>query len=388
MLQPFSLKNVKTMPNKSNAKNEVKKDSFQQAYGNMMETIESHGLLNEECAALLMVSGGSDSTALAYLMAAARAKGQVGPIAMLHVNHKLRGADADADAEFVSGLADMLDIPLFMCEVDVAGEAARSGQNVEAVARQERYSAANDALISMCKHELVPLPNGRIVTAHTSNDRIENFYMRSIVGTGPGGFRSMKFRNGPVVRPLLRLSRTDLRESLAARETAGLSVARDDAGKLWREDATNAHTDRFRAYVRHKIVPAALGWSESMPQALTRTMDLIADEDDMLNNMAFELIDSSVHVEDDGSFKLLPPFGRAPLPLQRRAVIHLLKGILGPSERIGAAAVADVLSAFEDGAPISGYTGNIQGNLAISSNKRGVLVEPMAAYRKRRKNVG
>ena len=53
-------------------------------------------------AVVLMVSGGSDSTALAYLGDALREAGDVGPVAMLHVNHQLRGEDADADERFVA----------------------------------------------------------------------------------------------------------------------------------------------------------------------------------------------------------------------------------------------------------------------------------------------
>ena len=60
-------------------------------------------------------------------------------------------------------------------------------------------------------HAAAPIAEGRIITAHTQDDRVENFYMRSIKGTGPGGFRSMLYRNGPVVRPLLDVSRAGLR---------------------------------------------------------------------------------------------------------------------------------------------------------------------------------
>lgn len=362
--------------------NSINEDPMQLIDGAARE----RGLLGPDSAALLMVSGGSDSTALAYLAASARESGDVGPVAMLHVNHKLRGVDADMDADFVVKLADMLDIPLFICEIDVAGEAKRLGQNVEAVARRERYAAANEALDSMCRHELVPLSEGRIVTAHTADDRIENFYMRSIVGTGPGGFRSMKRKNGPVVRPLLDRTREQLRDYIVTRKSSGLPVMQDDSGCLWREDATNAHTDRFRAYVRHNMVPVAKEWSAQMPATLTRTMDLIADEDDMLDAMADEVLAERVDIAEDGSsFRLLPSFADVRMPLQRRAILKLLKGLLGADERIDTASVLAVLDAFGDGAPKSGYTANIQGDLAVSSNKRGVLVEPMAAYRARRK---
>ena len=358
------------------------------------QTIADHDLAAEDAAVLLMVSGGSDSTALAYLGAALRDEGAVGPVAMLHVNHKLRGDAADADECFVQKLADALGIPLFICAIDIAAEAERTHENVEAVARRERYLAANEALRSMCQHEGCPLSEARIFTAHTADDRIENFYMRSIVGTGPGGFRSMKYRNGPVVRPLLDVTRDELRDYLTSREAAGEPVVRDGQGGLWREDATNAHTDRFRAYVRHKIVPVAKEWNSALPEVLVRSMNLIADEDDMLAAMAEKLAEDAAEwvAEDDTfgidrseGFRLLPAFGEAARPLQRRAVRELLQTMLGPDARIESASVEKVLDGFADGAPVGGYVTNIQYDLAVSANKQGVLVEPMAYFRARRK---
>lgn len=357
----------------------------------MRSTLAARALAGPDMPALLMVSGGSDSTALAYLAAGLREAGELGPLAMLHVNHRLRGDAADADARFVAQLAELLGIPLFSCEIDIAREAGRTGENVEAVARRERYLAANEALESLCRHAAAPLADGRIVTAHTADDRVESFYMRSIVGTGPGGFRAMRYRNGPVVRPLLDASRDDLRAYLVERERAGEPVAVDAEGALWREDATNAHTDRFRAYVRHEIVPRAKERNPQLLDVLCRSMNLIADEDDMLEDMVDGLMAGHVEAlgdEYDAGCVLAPAFGAEPLPLRRRAVMRALQLMLGRDARVETASVEAVLAAFDDeagGKPRSGYVANIQGDLAVSANKRGARIEPMSAYRARRK---
>ena len=339
--------------------------------------LSARRLADADTPALLMVSGGSDSTALSYIACELRERGALGQLAMLHVNHRLRGEDADEDARFVAQLAELLDVPLFSCDIDIAGEAQRTGENVEAVARRERYLAANEALESLCLHAATPLADGRILTAHTADDRVESFYMRSIVGTGPGGFRAMKYRNGPVVRPLLDASREELRAYIAEHERDGAPVACDDAGCLWREDATNAHTDRFRAYVRHEIVPRAKERNPQLLEVLSRTMNLIADEDDMLEDMVDGLMVGRVEA-----------LGAEPLPLRRRAVMRALQLMLGRDARVETASVEAVLAAFDEeagGKPRSGYVANIQGDLAVSANKRGVRIEPMAAYRARRK---
>ncbi|WP_101720829.1 tRNA lysidine(34) synthetase TilS [Eggerthella timonensis] len=359
--------------------------------GRVAETLEERALAGADTPVLLMVSGGSDSTALAYVASELRECGALGQLAMLHVNHQLRGDDADDDARFVARLAELLNIPLFSCDIDIAGEARRTGENVEAVARRERYLAANEALESLCLHAAAPLADGRILTAHTSDDRVESFYMRSIVGTGPGGFRAMKYRNGPVVRPLLDVSREELRAYIAEREQTEAPVACDGAGNLWREDATNAHTDRFRAYVRHEIVPRAKERNPQLLEVLGRTMNLIADEDDMLERMVDELMADRVEAlgDDYGAGCVLAPgFGAEPLPLRRRAVLRALQLMLGRDARVETASVEAVLAAFDDGQggkPRGGYVTNIQGDLAVSANKHGVRIEPMAAYRARRK---
>ena len=73
------------------------------------------------------------------------------------------------------------------------------------------------------------------------------------------------------------------------------------------------------------------------------------------------------------------------MPLQRRALVIMLKRILGDDARIETRSVEEAIAAFEGGFPVSGFTGNIQGDLALSANKLGLRIEPMAAYRSRRK---
>lgn len=353
-------------------------------------TIRTQGLFSAATPVIAMVSGGSDSTALAYLINDLHKRGLVGQPAILHVNHLLRGEDAYADQRFVEKLAAHLGIPFFSCEIDVAALAKATGGNVEAIGRNERYLAAHEALESLCRHVMIPVSESRIVTAHTQDDRVENFYMRSITGTGPGGFRSMLYTNGPVVRPLLDVSRQTLRDFI--NDIPAAEAVTDEEGNRWREDATNAHTDRFRAFVRHEIVPKAKERNGQLLDTLCRTMNLIADEDDYLDSLAKEAADE--HLEwiggdGEGSFdgcRLLPSFCHAARPLQRRVVMAVLEALMGTEARIESSAVEAVLSAIdEDEAPISGFVTNIQGNLAVSANKQGILIEPMAVFRARRK---
>ena len=448
---------------------------------NLIEALVSRGFCGRPLAEpgaplLLMVSGGSDSTAMAYAFAELDVEGgcdvrdegarngggetkdkasescgvRLGPLAILHVNHCLRGVASDGDAAFVGRLAEALGIPFYERTIEVGELAAREGANVEAIARRERYRAAAEALAVLCEREGAPFSTGRIVVAHTQDDRVESLFMRAIVGTGPGGWRAMSWETplceaapgvfrpgvdsqdgasfredslgcgwpdaardeacGPfVIRPLLGVSREELRRFVEARAEAGLTVVRTEEGALWREDTTNADTAQLRAFVRHELVPRAKGRNPRLLDTLSRSMDLAADEDDMLRLQSDELAREHVRwlaVERDlnggersdptGGCLIGPSLGKEPLPLQRRVVNALLERILGArgdDTRVDTASTRAVLGAWEgaslvgnpDARPKSGYVANIQGDLAVSANKRGVRIEPMAAFRARRK---
>ena len=197
----------------------------------------------------------------------------------------------------------------------------------------------------------------------------------------------MLYRNGPIVRPLMDVSREMLRGYLEDRARSGEVVVRDEEGALWREDATNAHTDRFRSYVRHTIVPAAKEQNGHLLDTLCRTMNLIGDEDDFMEELTAREVAPCIE-EGEDQVLLLPSFGVLALPLKRRGVRTLLEGLLGPEVRIESATIDALLCAFDDaGAPIGGYVASIQGDLAVSANKTGVLIEPMTRFRARRKRT-
>ena len=340
--------------------------------------------VNVKVPVVLMVSGGADSCALARLACGLRWEA---PRMILHVNHHLRGEASDGDAAFVNALADELGVMCKVVDADVAGlaELGEGGGNLEAAGRVARYMAAGQALKELCEGAGLRGVDGCALAAHTADDRVENFYMRSIVGAGPGALRSMDAAvdvlGVHVVRPLLDVTHAELCEWL----TCG--------GFAWREDATNATDDGFRAYVRHHMVPAAVARNPRLHETLGRTMDLIADEDDFVEGMARALAIRTVTWFVVGNPRagclLAPMLAEVPLVLRRRIVFGVLGSMLhmlDAEARVEFAAVDGVLAAFaEDGSVRSGYVANIQGDLAVSANKLGVRIEPMAAFRARRK---
>ena len=226
---------------------------------------------------VVMVSGGGDSVALLSLLASS-AFGKRTPaperVRVLHVNHGLRAQQADADEAFTVGLCGQLGYSCERRHLDVAARAAEEKRNVEDLGRQLRYEAAEELCDELCAQLEVDPAAGRIVTAHTLDDRVETFFERALFGAGTGALASIRPTRGRIARPLLRCDRAALRDWLQAQ------------GQDWREDATNGDTTRTRAFIRARIVPAAEELAPAFRANLERTMDLLAEDDGLLDELA------------------------------------------------------------------------------------------------------
>lgn len=183
---------------------------------------------------VVAVSGGSDSVALLRLAHAVAPELGLRLI-VAHLDHGARGAASAADAGFVAALAKDLGLP---CEI---GHWAPSRPNhFEADARRARYDWLRE----------LALRHGAraIVVGHTRDDQAETILHRIVRGTGLRGLSGMPARRSlapglVLIRPLLGVTRAELRDYLATRD------------QPFREDGTNADLARTRARLRHDLLP-------------------------------------------------------------------------------------------------------------------------------------
>ena len=232
---------------------------------------------------ILMVSGGADSMALLHMAAtepidlgdgAGLARVAQERLHVLHVNHLLRGADADADQHFVQATCDSLGIPCTVLRVDVAKLAQERDGNVEEIGRRVRYDAARELAQKLCAEQGVSRQKAKILTAHTADDRAETFMMNVMRGSGMSGLASIPRHRGLIYRPLLDCTHDQLKDWLKAR------------GLDWHEDATNTDTHYLRAYMRHNVLPLLKARNPLLVQTVCKIADLMTDEDDYLEAKA------------------------------------------------------------------------------------------------------
>lgn len=232
---------------------------------------------------ILMVSGGADSMALLHMAVtepidlgdgAGLARVAQERLHVLHVNHLLRGEDADADQHLVQATCDSLGIPCTVLRVDVAKLAQERDGNVEEIGRRVRYDAARELAQKLCAEQGVSRQKAKILTAHTADDRAETFMMNVMRGSGMSGLASIPRHRGLIYRPLLDCTHDQLKDWLKAR------------GLDWHEDATNTDTHYLRAYMRHNVLPLLKARNPLLVQTVCKIADLMTDEDDYLEGKA------------------------------------------------------------------------------------------------------
>jgi len=200
----------------------------------VLRTIRRYALLPAGSRAIVALSGGADSVALTLLLRDLAPGPGFHLAGLAHLNHRLRGGAADEDEEFCRRLAAQLSLPIDVRRLEV-GALARRHESLEGAARQVRYEFLEQAADR--------LGADRIAVGHTLDDQAETFLLRLIRGSGPRGLAGIYPRFGRVVRPLLEVSRAELRHYLAGR------------GVPFREDETNRDTTIPRNRVRHELIP-------------------------------------------------------------------------------------------------------------------------------------
>jgi tRNA(Ile)-lysidine synthase len=243
---------------------------------------------------VVALSGGPDSVGLVHLLREAAVEGAFSVAALAHFNHQLRGAESDADEVFCRELAAGLDLPFEVGRADVRSAAEREGRSIEDTARSLRYAF----LHTVAQHRGA----SAIAVGHTRDDQAETFLLRLIRGAGTRGLGGIRPKAGLVVRPMIDISRRDLRAFVEERRLA------------YREDASNDDIGIPRNRVRHVLLPCLEEqFSPNIVEVLAREAVLAQLDDDRLHGEAIDLARSVVLTNTDAH--------GGPLPAGTRIVI-------------------------------------------------------------------
>jgi tRNA(Ile)-lysidine synthase len=283
----------------------------------LLERVESGGLIAGPELLLVMLSGGRDSVCMLDLAVRARGAKAVGA---LHVNYGLR-EEADEDERFCAQLCEQFGVEL---ELERPRRPEGAG-NLQAWAREVRYAAAA---------RLAEERGALVVTGHTADDQAETILYRLASSPSRRALLGMRPRDGRLVRPLLDVTRE---ETTAYCEERGLA---------WRDDASNEGDAYARNRIRQGLIPELERVHPAAKENVLRTAVLLREE--------AELLDSLVDVELAGGEGVEPGtiahrrFAELH-PALRRLVLQRLADEAAGRPVAGAARFADQVASLSRG---------------------------------------
>ena len=239
---------------------------------------------------LVAFSGGKDSlTLLHYLFVYKSLMGW--EITACHVNHNLRGQESLRDAGFCQNWCFDREIPFIGTSIDVSSALKDLSRGVEYAARVCRYRSLKEARVSSgC---------GYILTAHTSDDRLESFFIDLMTGASLFTIGGADTARGYLLRPLLGFSCANVEEYLK----------RNALSPVY--DGSNDDERYYRNLVRRKVIPVI----KELDGGIIKSISRIQDESVVLRDWMDERTAGAVcHMPEGGvaiDRKVLNPFSSA-----------------------------------------------------------------------------
>lgn len=267
---------------------------------------EKFSLFNDKDKVLVGFSGGADSVTLLFSLSEIMGKEN---IHAFHVNHMLRGEEANSDEEFCKNICGKNGISFSSEKVDVAS--AANGVGVEEKARDMRYAALiNEARKRGCN---------KIALAHTASDNIETVIFNLARGTGLSGMRGIVPKRSAeeleIIRPLILCTREEI-ENYVKENFLSFCT-----------DKTNFDTHYKRNFIRHKIVPLLKELNPAAEERASSMCELISRDDEFIKKYSEEFIGNHNIVNSVG----VSLFSSLPDAIKNRVAEAMYKNVCGGS---------------------------------------------------------
>jgi tRNA(Ile)-lysidine synthase len=295
----------------------------QTVLGRVAEIITRYSMFQLGARVGVAVSGGADSMCLLHVLTELSPRWNL-QLAVLHLNHNLRGEESDADEEFVRETARRLGLPALVERWERgpapesqsnAGESAPAGEQ----ASRNLEEAARDARLAFFRRAIESGAVECVALGHTKSDQAETVLFRFLRGSGTAGLAGVRpVTSTGLVRPLLEISRPEIEAFLRER------------GIKWREDSTNQTLSFARNRIRHQLLPElARDWNPAISETLANFATWAQGEEDYwaaeLDRLEHDLVNNSAAapIIEVAALKALP------LAVARRLTRRLIERAKG-----------------------------------------------------------
>ncbi len=245
---------------------------MQEMLDKVLETIKRYRLIENGDRVVAGVSGGPDSVCLLHVLHTLSGKMDL-KIYAIHINHKLRGSESDADEAFTREICSKLGINLRSLAFDIEEMSRKEGISLEEAGRETRYRE-----FERFANEIAAR---KIAVAHNKNDQAETILMNLFRGTGLTGLTGMEYIRGRIIRPLLSITRKEI-EKYCEENSLG-----------YRIDSSNLKGDYTRNRIRLDLIPAIeKSFGKDLTEALHRMSLLLKNDSSYLEAEAGKAFDS------------------------------------------------------------------------------------------------
>lgn len=226
------------------------------------KTIKKYDLIDRFDRVVIGVSGGHDSMTLLYVLESLKKELEF-EIIVAHINHGVRGKEADADENYVKDISKKLGLKFYSHKADMDLYAKKHKLTSEEAGREIRYE--------FFRKVLKETNSRKIAVAHNKDDQAETLLMRFMRGTGIDGLKGMEFKSQEIIRPILNIERSKIEEYC------------DEMGIMPRIDKTNAMPIYGRNKVRLELIPYIEDtFNSGIINTLSRTAEIMKIDSDFL----------------------------------------------------------------------------------------------------------
>ncbi len=229
-----------------------------------IDTIKKYNMFKVGSCILIAVSGGVDSMVLAYILNKYKQVFDL-KLKVAHLNHSLRGKEADKDEELVCSFCKENGIEFISKKVDVKTLAQKLKLGIEECARNERYKFFDG---------IIKEDESYIATAHNLSESAETAIFNLIRGSSLKGLQGIPAVRKNIVRPLIEITKEEI-----------IAYAKEN-NIVYREDKSNFSLEYNRNKIRHKIIPVFKEINPSFEQALLRMKESVCADEEYLSSKA------------------------------------------------------------------------------------------------------
>ena len=290
----------------------------------VLSTINKHNLISDGDKIVIGLSGGPDSVCLLHILNRLKEKLDI-ELYVAHLNHQIRGIEAQKDALYVSTICEEMGITYFLKSIDVPKYCKDNGLSIEEGARKLRYEMFNEI-----KQKT---KSNKIAIGHNLNDQAETVLMRIMRGTGLQGLRGIEYaRENGIIRPLLDIERKDIEEYC---ELHNLNP---------RIDESNLENIYTRNKIRLELIPYMKdNFNPNLIESIVRMSNNLRSDSDYIEAHAESEFKNICKISSDSAEININNFKKLHNAIKVRVLRKGIKAILGDTNFIDQKHIDDVI---------------------------------------------